>query len=342
VKNSDLGAKIPEAKAANCLEQLRNKLNSIAEQTSDVRSYLDLLAKDHDLLLALCKCFIPEKIQCNDYYYDSDSKIMPPDKTYPIFIIWFNYYRMKYLWLSNSEKEELVTLALKPIYYRTIMARSSKKYNTFDEAKDKALADWKRIRSAIEHENMLVNHRLTWLFTTQGFLIAFFGLIIKLYIDLQDDKRNTFFGPLIIISVTICVLALYMCRSVRRGLIGASDQLRKIDNWWHFRPDGVVDPLCSSKIGHLRKKYSFIRQLASLCKINKHPDLQGALRMRFDSYWGNEFIPNVFQMIWILLIFVTFLAMSNSVNTFFRDNHSFKFFILTWDTKHTAVPDSGQ
>jgi len=31
----------------------------------------------------------------------------------------------------------------------------------FDEFKDRSLADWKRVRSAIEHENTLVNHRLT-------------------------------------------------------------------------------------------------------------------------------------------------------------------------------------
>jgi hypothetical protein len=48
--------------------------------------------------------------------------------------------------------------------------------NDWTEFNDPEIVDWKRVRSAIEHENDLTNHRFTWLMASQGFLFAAFGL----------------------------------------------------------------------------------------------------------------------------------------------------------------------
>src|SRR4051812_11981515 len=34
------------------------------------------------------------------------------------------------------------------------------------------LGDWQRVRAAIEHENLLTNHRVTWLLSSQAFLFT--------------------------------------------------------------------------------------------------------------------------------------------------------------------------
>lgn len=38
----------------------------------------------------------------------------------------------------------------------------------WDEFHDVDIVNWKRVRSALEHENLLVNHRLTWLLSSQA------------------------------------------------------------------------------------------------------------------------------------------------------------------------------
>jgi hypothetical protein len=47
------------------------------------------------------------------------------------------------------------------------------------EFSDPAIVDWKRVRSAIEHENVLTNQRFTWLLTSQGFLLGGFVLVFQ-------------------------------------------------------------------------------------------------------------------------------------------------------------------
>jgi hypothetical protein len=46
-----------------------------------------------------------------------------------------------------------------------------------ESADHHALAQWKLVRSAIEHENTLVSHRVSWFLATQLFLFAGFSSI---------------------------------------------------------------------------------------------------------------------------------------------------------------------
>ncbi|MEM9978375.1 MAG: hypothetical protein AAF808_12185 [Cyanobacteria bacterium P01_D01_bin.2] len=49
---------------------------------------------------------------------------------------------------------------------------------SFNEFENREYADWKRIRSAVEHENALINYRQTWLLTSQAFLLTAFGSLL--------------------------------------------------------------------------------------------------------------------------------------------------------------------
>ena len=44
--------------------------------------------------------------------------------------------------------------------------------------KEYGLSQWKLVRSAIEHENTLINYRISWLLATQLFLFAVFSSIL--------------------------------------------------------------------------------------------------------------------------------------------------------------------
>lgn len=50
-----------------------------------------------------------------------------------------------------------------------------------DEFKNRALTNWKRARSVMEHENLLVNHRMTWFLMSQAALFTAFALLMQAY-----------------------------------------------------------------------------------------------------------------------------------------------------------------
>lgn len=58
--------------------------------------------------------------------------------------------------------------------------------NRFHESESKDVVAWKLARAAIEHENHLVNHRMTWFYTAQGFLLSAAGLVLSV-----DDTKQS-------------------------------------------------------------------------------------------------------------------------------------------------------
>jgi hypothetical protein len=87
----------------------------------------------------------------------------------------------------------------------------------FDETKAADVVAWKLARSAIEHENNLINHRMMWFFTTQAFLLsAFFGVLTSSETSFLRLKDNAVFLPIIISLIGF--LALFMCAATSRSL----------------------------------------------------------------------------------------------------------------------------
>jgi hypothetical protein len=74
---------------------------------------------------------------------------------------------------------------------------------------------WKMARSAIEHENGLVNHRMTWFFQSQAFLFAAFAVIYYQIFD-HDDLGHKIVGGLFLLLV--CMYACYICLVIQKGI----------------------------------------------------------------------------------------------------------------------------
>jgi hypothetical protein len=79
----------------------------------------------------------------------------------------------------------------------------------FDEFKDRDFADWKRVRSSIEHENSLVNHRLSWLFASQAFLYAAFAVVFNAWKN--PGAGNTPPGSCQVLLAIISIVDVFVC-----------------------------------------------------------------------------------------------------------------------------------
>lgn len=98
----------------------------------------------------------------------------------------------------------------------------------FDEFRNREYADWKRVRTAIEHENTVVNHRLTWFFTIQLVLVAAVGAIMK---DLRAAGRTDL--GLIIGLLIASVIGFVLCLAIYTIIKDAHDQIDQLDRWWY-------------------------------------------------------------------------------------------------------------
>jgi hypothetical protein len=178
----------------------------------------------------------------------------------------------------------------------------------FDEFKIKEYADWKRVRAAIEHENLLVNHRLTWLLTSQIFLLAGFGVVftasIQSWTQVAVAQLNTR-SPAVTdlhavphaeqlrwVLTIVCAVGILMCLSVYRFLFVAENQLADLDDWWH-----------NKRCGRPRNDH--------------HPLLQGRKVGLCDVFLRNRDIPFWLSLAWCGLLGVV-TTMGAFPSTYFR------------------------
>lgn len=104
---------------------------------------------------------------------------------------------------------------------------------------------WKLARSAIEHENSLVNHRMTWFISSQAFLFSTFILVF-----LTGSKGDLkIFEPLLVpILMAIGLFAMYVCLVTQDGLDRAFLAIDAVTRQYNelnvmHTPDLIVPPL---------------------------------------------------------------------------------------------------
>ena len=118
-----------------------------------------------------------------------------------------------------------------------------KKDEDVNENENKGIIAWKMCRSAIEHENELINHRLTWLFSSQAFLFTGFFLIVSKIVEEKKEINLENFQVLVIgliafIGVSICSIIFFRIRA-------AMKQHDEIKNWFgNFFLMAFYPPIC--------------------------------------------------------------------------------------------------
>lgn len=146
----------------------------------------------------------------------------------------------------------------------------------WDEFHDLEIVNWKRVRSAIEHENQLTNHRLTWLLSSQAFLFAAFALVFQAStkLDVAPDQKVFYQFVLAGFSLTGILVGLYIQRPLRT----AEMQHNKLRDWWYASIEKSSDP-------------------------KRHPPICGDSPNWRDQFLPQSKFPLVFVAAWILFIF---------------------------------------
>lgn len=124
----------------------------------------------------------------------------------------------------------------------------------FNEFTDPFVADWKRVRSLIEHEDELINQRTTWLLSVNAFLFTSFFLSHKSDTTPDLAQLSTW------LSLIIPLAGVSMSYAIMTGIVAAVNQLKRTENWWLWRSQ--LDP----------RNYKIC---ADDCDNNRHPQIVG-------------------------------------------------------------------
>ena len=102
--------------------------------------------------------------------------------------------------------------------------------------------DWRRVRTAIEHENQLMNHRMKWLLASQAFLFALMSLMSKsIASEGQEWTEYAIFYKL------LCCFGILISIYFVTGLRSSEAQHESLRKWWEERPKQNADkhpPIC--------------------------------------------------------------------------------------------------
>jgi uncharacterized membrane protein len=159
----------------------------------------------------------------------------------------------------------------------------------FSEFNSPDITAWRLARAAIEHENALVNHRLTWFLTSQAFLFSAFVLV---FLAWSKGEVNKFDALVPYILVVLGIFAIYICAVIHVGLkraFIATDKFTK-----HYKD--------------LRKRNNF---------GSRTPPLHFWSKPRFIN---QQFLPLATILVWTVLVAVCALynipAMQTVINRF--------------------------
>jgi hypothetical protein len=165
----------------------------------------------------------------------------------------------------------------------------------WDEFHDPEVVNWKRCRSVIEHENNLVNHRLSWLFASQGFLYGAYGVLLNIWKNPSDASND---GQLPQLSypallVTIALVGMLACLAVHNSITEAQKNMDELERWWYNKG-------CKYESDDHRLKTRKARD-------TNHPPLQSFTPFHERHLIGlinYTHIPNVFCLAWLFLCYI--------------------------------------
>jgi len=126
--------------------------------------------------------------------------------------------------------------------------------DTLDEAKAPGIIAWKLARSIIEHENILVHHRMVWFLMSQAFFLAvYFFLTFHLAADTSLFYR--------FLPTLVSLFAIYICIVIQNGMNRAWDVTDKVTQEYHALQEqhGGRDPLVPI-LHNWNKKLRFFNQ----------------------------------------------------------------------------------
>jgi hypothetical protein len=162
------------------------------------------------------------------------------------------------------------------------------------------LPQWKLVRSAIEHENTLKSHRVTWFLATQLFLVTGFSSIF-----VEAIKNNSLFMSLKVYAALFIIvfLGIYACVLAWANLNAAEKSIARLHVWWlihcHDSEMKLSEWIYYAKYGLSQKNY---------------PPVNGMFTSNLHMSFGESQLPKALAMFWLALLLGT-------TAIFFREKH---------------------
>jgi len=200
----------------------------------------------------------------------------------------------------------------------------------WDEFHDPEVVNWKRCRSVIEHENNLVNHRLSWLFASQGVLYGAYGVLLNIWKNPSDSAKDVQLPPIFYpaLLVTITLVGMLACLAIHNSITGAQKSMDELDRWWYNEG-------CEYENDDHRLKTRKTRDA-------KHPPLQGFIPFRerpLISLINYTHIPNVFSLAWLFLCYIALQLQISFVQAWFISGILVTIFIIYLPQNRLRIGD---
>lgn len=145
---------------------------------------------------------------------------------------------------------------------------------------DQAVDDWKRIRSSIEFENTLINHRQTWHASIQLVLatafVVVFSSVLKDGSPAGRQPESGYSVPATLALIVIPMMGILVSSFIHSAIDAASKQIKNLESWWfdHYSNGNQVDYL------------------------TWHPHINGIFEQRYYKTFNTSFIPALFFVGW--------------------------------------------
>ncbi len=108
----------------------------------------------------------------------------------------------------------------------TMYPRNIQHHDRWDEYHDDEIVDWKRVRALIEHENQLINHRITWLLALQAALVTLTGS--NLVSLLKEGRAEDVFS-----IMPVALIGFLVSLFITLALSQAERLIHETVEWWH-------------------------------------------------------------------------------------------------------------
>lgn len=150
------------------------------------------------------------------------------------------------------------------------------------------LTQWSLVRSAIEHENTLKSHRVTWLLATQLFL---FGGFMSIFVE---ALKNSLFMSILIYAplALICLIGLFICILAWAAIHAAQKMIARLQNWWLIH-------CCDAK--------NNTKEWIQLAKYGEgqacYPPVNGMFTSNLHHVFDEAMLPISLGLSWVALLF---------------------------------------
>ena len=165
----------------------------------------------------------------------------------------------------------------------------------------RAFEDWKRVRTAIEFENTLINYRQTWHAGLQLPLVAAFFVVFS-EIPKSAGPVTT---PANVALILLPLLGVAVAAFIQTSILAASKQTKILEDWW----------------------FTTHSQGNRVDYLAEHPPINGIFAEKLYKGLDPAFVPTLFMTAWVIALGASVYQIARTAVTLVKE-HGFVILIL--------------